>query len=333
MTIVPSRSADIQRWLAALGAEEPRARDSAIARLTLVGERAVPGLLQALRSDIRLARVGALRVLERLRSPRALAEIVPQLEAGDPEIASAAAAAVAAYETADALPALVRAVHHPDPGTREAATRGLLQLFAAGVEEAMEPLLAAAFDPDLDEPLQALALSVVDLLPESERRAILAQASEAAGRSVRQATAGVDALLASLPDGASAVTALHRALVSLAGARTPAAAGAGARVHVALAERDSRIALYDLRERLAERPLRESASLLTAAARVGDASLVAPIVALAADAPAHTAACADALAAIVTREKLKKTQRDVKAVRPEHRKVLDGLWARAIRPR
>jgi hypothetical protein len=333
MTIVPSRSADIQKWLAALGAEPPRARDSAIARLTLVGERAVPGLLEALRSGGGLARVGALRVLERLRIPRVLPELEALLGADDPEIAAAAATAVAAYETPDALPGLVRSLHHPAAAAREAATRGLLQLFAAGVEEAMEPLLAAAFDPGLEEPLQALALSVVDLLPESERRAILAQAREAAGRSLRKATGEIDALLASLPDGASAVTALHRALVSLAGARTPAAAGAGARLHLALAERDSRIALYDLRERLQERPPLESPSLLKAAAGVGDSSLVASIVALAADAPAHTAAAADALAAIVAREALKKTHRDVKAVRPEHRKVLDGLWARATRGR
>lgn len=333
MTIVPSRSAEIQRWLADLGAAETRARDSAIARLTLLGERAVPGLLDSLRSGLAPARVGALRVLERLRVPRALPVILGQLEGDDAEVAAAAAAALAAYESVDALPGLSRALRHPAAGAREAATRGLLHLFAAGVEEAMEPLLAAAFDPELEAEIQALALTVVDLLPDHERRTILAQAREAAGRSVREATEAVESLLRSLPSGAGAVTALHHALAGLAGARTPASARAAARLHLALAERDSRIALYDLRERLAERPVREVDALLQAAGRVGDGSLVAPIVALAAEAPAHTGACAEALSAVVAREKLRKTHRDVKAVRPEHRKVLDGLWARATRGR
>ena len=67
--------------------------------------------------------------------------------------------------------------------------------------------------------------------------------------------------------------------------------------------------------------------------RVGDASFVAAIARLAHDAPAHTEACVGALAAIVRRERLKKTHRLVKAVRAEHRAVLDGLWAKAGRAR
>ncbi len=331
MTIVPSRSADIQKWIAALGTGPVAQRDSAIARLTLVGERAVPALLETLRSGPKTARVPALRVLERLTSARALPEVLRQLEDPDPRVVAAAATAAAACETAAALPALVQALRRPGLEAREALTRALLQLFAAGVEEAMEPLLGAAFDSGLEAPVRALALTVVDQLPADERKAILAQAGQEDGRGARMAAEDVDALLASLPEGAAAVTRLHRALVSLReSGSTPAAFGlAAARLHAALAARDSRIALYDLRERLARRPPLEAETLLAAAGRVGDSSFVAPLVALAAEVPAHTAHCVAALTAIVGRENLKKSHRDVKAVRPQHRAVLDGLWSRA----
>jgi HEAT repeats len=333
MTIVPSRSEDIQRWVAALSGGKTRNRDSAVARLTLVGERALPALLKTLASGSPVARVGALRVLEGLRLARTLPEILLHVGSASGEIAAAAAAAAGAFETPASLPALAGALRHRSPAAREAAARALLQLFANGVVEAMEPLLAAAFDPRLEDPVQAIAFQVVDLLPEAERLAILKQSRERAGRTTRHATDDVEALLTSLPDGPAAVTALYRALVALSGASSGAAAEARARVHLALAERDSRIALYDLRERLSERPVRAGAPLLRAAGRLGEASLVPTIVALAADEPSRTEACVAALGAIMARARLRRTHRAVRAVRPEHRGVLNGLWSRASRAR
>lgn len=322
MTIVPSRSADIQKWIAALGADGPAQRDSAIARLTLIGERAVPALLETLRSGSPTVRVQALRVLERLRAPRALPVILGHLEDPEAPVAAAAAGAAGAYESAAAVPALRSAQRSPSLEASEAAARALLRLFSAGIEEAMEPLLAAAFDPAVDPRVRALALSVADQLPADERSAILARTG---------AETNLDALLASLPDGAAAVTALHRALLGLAGSgAAPALVAAdAARIHSALAERDSRIALYDLRERLLRRPPLEAAAFLAAAGRVGDSTFVAPLAALAAEVPAHTAGCLGALTAIVARHALKKSHRDVKAVPARHREVLEGLWSRA----
>jgi HEAT repeat protein len=267
MTIVPSRSADVQRWIAALGAAEASARDSAIARLTLLGERAVPALLRTLEAGSMDARVGALRVLERLRAPRALPGILAHLDSVEGEVAAAAAGAAAAYEAAASVPRLIGALRHPAPAAREAATRALLRLFGAGVEEAMEPLLAAAFDTALEEPLRELARGVVALLPDAERRALQARTRETSAPALRAASIAED-----------------------------------------------------------EAWLRE-------AAERGDASLVAPIVRLAATRPALTAACVTAFSAIVAREKLRKTHRAFKAVRAEYPRLFDGLWARARAPR
>jgi hypothetical protein len=100
-------------------------------------------------------------------------------------------------------------------------------------------------------------------------------------------------------------------------------------IHEALAALDSRVALYDLRETLEARPRAVMPALLRAAARVGDASVVPALARAVAEETALLDSCADALAAIVAREKLRKASAARKAVRPEHRTAFDLLWERA----
>jgi hypothetical protein len=96
--------------------------------------------------------------------------------------------------------------------------------------------------------------------------------------------------------------------------------------HVALANRDSRIALYDLREMLEARPLRAAGRLLEAAGAIGDRSLVPTLARLAADEPGLSEPCAAAFARIVRRESLRRTGA-ARGVKPEHREALARLWA------
>ncbi len=338
MPIVPSRSREIEARLTELASTAPAARDSAIARLTLLGERAVGPLVEVLRLGSPVARLGAIKVLEQLRSPRALPGLIAQLADGDGKLVSAAAVAIATLRDAKAVAPLVRALTHQDPAARAGAASALASLLSSNVDEALEPLLETLLDPNADERLRGVAGQALSHLPARELRALRARVAEAADERRRPAEAAgvppkrrrqpapdVSGLLASLPRGAAALTALHRAL------QATSDAGAAARLHQALAERGSRIALYDLRERLDARPARAAEALLEAAARIGDASLVPSIVALAADRTALTGPCADALAAIVSREKLRKSHHFVKAVPQAHRKLLDGLWSRAMR--
>jgi hypothetical protein len=114
--------------------------------------------------------------------------------------------------------------------------------------------------------------------------------------------------------GPAAITTLHDLLERLPRADEKAAQGkdaAAARGHIhrALATLGSRIALYDLRESLAARPPLVPSLLVPAAAVVGDASLVAPLAALATEAPAIEDPCVAALTAIVDREHLRRTAR------------------------
>jgi hypothetical protein len=257
MPIVPSRSKQIQEWIAALSAPRAAKRESAIARLTLLGERAVGPLSDALRT------------------------------------APAAA--------------------------RPAAAEALLRLSGAGSAAARTVLAEALSDPALDESVRLLALEAVGEL------------AEPAGVEV-DPLAEAETFLASAPEGPEAIPALHRLLGGLGPqAEDPRSAEMAVRLHEALAARGSRIALYDLRERLEARPPRDVLRLLEVAGQVADASFVPTLARLAADALPLVPACAAVLRAIVRRERLKKSHRSVKAVRAEHQAVFESLWSRAKR--
>jgi len=108
---------------------------------------------------------------------------------------------------------------------------------------------------------------------------------------------------------------------------TPAARDESrARLHLALARLESRIALYDLREMLEARPLRSAGELLEAAQLIGDKSFVPPLARLAAEEPGLVDLCVAAFGAIAGRESLERKSAVTRGVKPEHRAALDGLW-------
>ena len=111
--------------------------------------------------------------------------------------------------------------------------------------------------------------------------------------------------------------------------------GARAAIHESLAALDSRVALYDLRETMEGAPRAVMPALLRAAGRVGDGSLVPALARAVAKERAWLEPCAEALSAIVAREKLRKTSTACKAVRPDDRSAFLLLWetAKASRPR
>jgi HEAT repeat protein len=129
----------------------------------------------------------------------------------------------------------------------------------------------------------------------------------------------------------SSIIPLYRLLERLAASGDePATAELRARVHLTLAGLGSRVALYDLRERLLSRPPQALATLLRAAGQIGDATCVPALAQLAADDPSLRDACAETLGAIVRRERLRRSSKALKAVKTEHRQALDALWDQAV---
>jgi hypothetical protein len=288
-----SAAVEIETLLADLCGNDPVARGTAEARLTVIGVRAIPHLIVAFdRAPSVAARIAILKVLEATPDRRSAELGAEQLEAdaADPAVRAAAVGLLGAFlESAestrvlDTLTAFILDAERPDT----------LRLRAL---DAIERAL-----PDVLKPLRSR-------LVEDPGSAVRAWASAAAstGTPVIDPRLAIEAAAAGEPAdprflielvSAGAVEAplptLHR-LVEVARDREGATAGAAERdawlavrgmVHLALARRDSRVAVYDLREAIARAtgPLPEG--FAEAAGMVGDAACLESIAELLARPP------------------------------------------------
>ena len=278
MAIRRSAAAEIEILLADLGSDDAVARETAAARLTVIGVRAIPHLVVAFdRSGSASARAAILKVLEATPDRRSAELGAEQLESDstDPAVRAAAVGLLGAYlespestRVLDTLTAFVLDAERPDA----------LRLHALDVIERALPRVLSPLRARLAED------------PSSAIRA-WASANASTGRpvidprlAIETAAAGEPAdprflrelVLAGCAD--APLPTLHR-LVEMARdheARASSAADRGAwlavrgRVHLALALRASRVAVYDLRETLsrAAEPLPEG--FAEAAGLVGD---------------------------------------------------------------
>ena len=281
MPIRPPAGAEIRDLIAALGADDPVARESAVARLAVVGTRAVEPLLRTYASADARLKGGILRAFEAMTEPRALGPARDALK-GD---------AVDLYAPASGV---LRALL--SSSRAETASGALDALVAAAVDARRpKPVRLAALDALREAPSDVLEPVARRLVadPDAEVRARAAAAP--CGRNTTDDddvwTAAVDGRLPASPEALKdAVTARRttarltelQGLVDRIRARERKEADPARReqwravrgaVHHALAGRNSRLALYDLRDSLLE-PERLPVAFLAAIEEIGDASCV-----------------------------------------------------------
>ena len=272
----------IARLVAELASENSVDREAAVARLTVIGPRAVERLVSAVETAAApVARAAALRALEAIGDARGLDAIVRAIDDRDTNVAVAAIVAAGAF---------LRSAHGP---------------------AALDRLTAAALDPQRPEMVRAEAVRAVGDLDRATVKPLLAKLADDPSEAVRAAAALrigrkrpdpgailADAAERALPDdpaalryalvdGGAAATLPHLLRIidlirereqSVPPAQRPEWINARAAAHWALANRDSRIALYDLKESLeAGTPL--PVEFLAALSRIGDASCLEPIAA------------------------------------------------------
>ena len=254
MPIKPPPGAEIRELVAALDAADVVARESAVARLRLVAPRAVDALLSAYEPASPAARVGILRALENVASPRMLPITRAALATGDADAHMAAIALLRALTTAantaasrDALDALV-AVALDD--TRPAAVRDAAR-DAAGLPAATATRLGE------DDVWTAAIEGQLPASPESLKHAVDARRGTARLTDLQRLVDRVRARERREDDPAR---------------REQWRVVRGA-IHQALAARNSRLALYDLRDSLLE-PERLPVAFLAAIEEIGDATCV-----------------------------------------------------------
>jgi hypothetical protein len=284
MVIKASAAAEIRPLIEALCGSDDVMREAAIARLAVIGGRAVDGLLAAYRrTNDPSGRAAILRALEPIGDRRAV-DVAQQAIAEGGDVAVSAAAV---------LRGLLDSTH------RSAATAALDTLVATALDPAAaRRVRVAAFEALQDMPAGVRATLGEALSADSEGLAPhAAHVPQDAGSADAQ---WVEASSGRLPDdpgllralvqtrGSSvALSALQRMIEAARGkerdAREPemVAAWLDARgtVHQTLAVRGSKVALYDLRETFehAEAPL--PVSFLSAVQTLGDASCLEPLAA------------------------------------------------------
>jgi len=263
-----------------LAADRSDVREAAIARIAVIGERAVERLVSVMESsESAVARVGALHALDAIGSPRALDAALKAIDDANVNVVIAAIGATRAFMKGPRGLAVVERLttisldrSRPE-AVRGAALRALDQLDARTVAPLHEALrndpqqavaaLAAGGATGRENPTELLHDAAQNLLPDDVNR--LREAVRSVGDSVP-------------------LTVLHRLVENVrereqaeTGPRRAEWTGVRGAAHLALARRDSRLALYDLRESLEATREPLPVEFLASLREIGDASCLEPL--------------------------------------------------------
>jgi hypothetical protein len=312
MPVRPSRSVDVVRLIADLRSTNDLQRESAVARLAVIGPRAASALIALARDEGATidARAAALRALETMDEAR-IAALAVDLSDGDSEVLASHALAL--------LGPIAR-------GTSRAATRAFDRLAAVALDVRASTARRLAAIAALDGQPARLMRPVFEALSRDPAARLLTRAArtsepmlptldQAVERGRREDAALAAAILRERAGGT--VSALHRALKAVRERAAQAPDGARAewtalrgQIHQELAARGSRVALYDLRDALGHEASPLPVGFLAAATAIGDVACLEPLARhwVAAD-PAERWVrehLADAFAAIVRRERVRR---------------------------
>ncbi len=331
MAIRTSASQEVKRLVADVTADGPdqaTRRDAAIARLTVIGTRAVRQILDAIAAKPASPQHASLLLaLEAIPDPRTVDPVVHGLGAADAAVRLAAARAarglLALPQGTIVLDRLTMIVlDRTEQGElRVAALEALSQLPARTVKPVLDRLKDDP-SPEVKAALRQQGAVVEDPIAELEEASdgwlprdphVLLQLVSRTGREAPLST-------------------LHR-LVERVGSKETEGRKARRRewlavrgaLHLALARRGSKVALYDLREAVEEATEPLPGDFLDALVLVGDASTLEPLAAayvhadVMADGEAWRRALADAFRAVAAREKVTGRHSAMKRVRTRFR--------------
>ena len=356
MVIKASAATEIRTLLDALTRGDDIHREAAVARLAVIGARAIDRLMRAYgEAGDRATKAAILRVFEAVGDRRTLAIARAALRDGG-DVAVAAAAALRPLLTSD---------------------------HAAAAADALDALVSAALDANNEQRVRLAAIDALEDVPGDARDRLTAALAADPGKDMRRAAKAIatdagaaealwrDALEGKLPDEPAALRAVVsakaaaaplnelRKLVEAVALReretrpaehtdstdTPLSGHGDARpgadawralrgsLHQALALRGSRVALYDLRESLdaAADPL--PPSFLAALHVLGDDSCLEPLAARWSAAAGTTPdgerqrhQLAETFKAIARREKITRRHAVIKRVAARHPDAA-SLWS------
>ena len=310
MAIRSSSARDIDALITDLSSERAVVRETALARLTVIGSRAVIHLTELAGSAAAPAptRIAALRALEAIGDVRAIEAAGLALDDADKGIAVAAASILQRFLTGK------KGAKATDALTAKALDRQAGDAVRLAALVSLDELGAAALDP------------LWKALATDPSASIRAHVSDARRGLRAEISAGDDGAIPDDPDKLHRQLSLERSSTPLpelhalvehirerealdAGGRHDAWTRARGAAHLALAKRGSRLGLYDLRESLEKATAPLPVEFMAALSLSGDATCLESIAA----AYAHSSTATDkpwrdhlldAFHAIVKRERV-----------------------------
>ncbi len=160
--VTPPRG-QIEGLLAKLASQRAAERDSAVARLTLLGERAVDPLISLLKGAPTSVMCQALTVLGQIRAQRSLPAISELAAHSDPLVAARAIEALGAFE--QSVGALSRLLRTAPAALRPTVVESLRQLLEAGSVAAVDALGDLLRDDRAEDEVRLSALEGLATLP------------------------------------------------------------------------------------------------------------------------------------------------------------------------
>ena len=284
MAITPSAGSEIRTLIAALASADDVTRESAIARLAIVGVRAVDRVTAAYPEANRELRVSLLRVLEAIADPRGV-PVARRAVADGGDVAVAATAALRVF---------------------------LDSPVAAAATESFDALVETAMDPAAERRVRLAAVDALRDMPEHVRERVAdalrtdadpalhaglaempheAAVAEGVWRDALDGNVGEDPTV--LRDalktrgGTAALGVLQKMIdavrvrehIAPVGPRRDGWRAVRGALHQALALRGSTVAVYDLRETLEAATAPLPVTFLAALHAIGDTSCLEPIAA------------------------------------------------------
>lgn len=348
MAIKPSSAREIEALIGALHSSDEVEREAAVARLSVIGTRAVGRLIETLaRATQAAVRLAVLRALEPTCDSRALEPALACLDEGDTAIAVHAVAVLRSLLRTEVGPRIIDRLTTIALDTARPAAVRLAALEALGdmPRRTLRPVWRQLRDDTVEKIRRAACVALGLEVPAPDPLAVLEQAATGA---LPDDPGVLDQALAAAAQPVPLLT-LHQ-LVTLARAREDqvrdrrlAADWRRLRgtLHLALARRDSRVALYDLRESFERATEALPADYLSAMAAIGDRSCLDGLAAAYAHADPAAGGhewwrerLAGVCRAIVEREKLTERHAAVRSLRsrwPEAAEALLGLPSRRRR--
>jgi hypothetical protein len=336
LVIKASSSKDIDALVCDLSSDSAIKRDTAVARLAVIGPRAVERLsgLASNSTAPASARVAAFRSLEAIAEPRGLGPALAAFADPDASVVIAALNTARIFlRTPEGVETLDRLIEIALDSRRPVAVRvAAIQALAELPGATLKPVMAALkTDPDaeirniLQPPSRRARVNTVDRLEAAACGALPNDPAALKSALARSATAVSLSTLQQL---------IERVRVqegSVSAERRVGWMGARATTHLALAHRASRLALYDLRETIESSRERIPVEFFAAVTAIGDTSCLEPLATAYSrvkDEWSHRQ-LADAFRAIVQREKVTRRHAAVKRIE----KRWPGAWESLVTSR